>query len=87
MGAVTGVITAVSAVILALTGLVAAVKGLIPLLRESQKQTRAIGEVHALVNNQLDRQLDRNEKLTRTLTAAGVAVPPSNPDPGTGLTS
>jgi sensor domain CHASE-containing protein len=80
MSSITGIITATSTVVVALTGLVAAVKGLIPLLRESRKQTAAIAQVHTLVNNQLDRQLDRNEKLTRTLTAAGVAVPPTMPD-------
>jgi len=34
-----------------------------------------VKDVHALVNNQLDRQLDRNAQLTRTLTGAGVDVP------------
>jgi hypothetical protein len=36
-----------------------------------------VAGVHTLVNNQLDRQLDRNAQLTRTLTGAGVDVPPS----------
>ena len=31
--------------------------------------------VHQLVNNQLDRQLQRTEQLMRTLTAAGMVVP------------
>ena len=34
-----------------------------------------VKDVHSLVNNQLDRQLDRNAQLTRTLTGAGVDVP------------
>lgn len=77
---ITGIITAAAALILAATGLIAAVKGLIPLLHESRKQTKAIGEVHALVNNQLDAQLTRNDQLTRALTAGGVDVP-ERPDP------
>jgi len=40
-----------------------------------------VHDVHALVNNQLDRQLDRNAQLTRTLTGAGVDVPPQPPAP------
>lgn len=44
---------------------------------------RRIIEVHLLVNNQLDRQLSRNDQLTRTLTAAGVDVPEKHdPPPG-----
>jgi hypothetical protein len=38
-----------------------------------------VRDVHSLVNNQLDRQLDRNAQLTRTLTGAGVDVPPAPP--------
>jgi hypothetical protein len=37
-----------------------------------------VHEVHTLVNNQLDTQLDRNDQLTRTLTNAGVDVPEKN---------
>jgi UPF0716 family protein affecting phage T7 exclusion len=75
MSGVDGLITAVSALVLAVTGLLGAWRGLLPLLRESRKQTQAIGEVHTLVNNQLDRQLVRNEQLTKALTAGGVDVP------------
>jgi sensor domain CHASE-containing protein len=87
MDGVTGIITAASAFVLAVTGLLGTLKGLLPLVRESRKQTKAIGEVHALVNNQLDAQLTRNEQLTRALTAGGVDVPerPAGGDvPGTG---
>jgi hypothetical protein len=47
---------------------------------------RGIRNVHTLVNNQLDRQLDRNAQLTRTLTASGVDVPPTHTETQTGAT-
>jgi len=77
MGALPGIITAISAVVLALTGLVSAVKGLIPLLHEARKTTAAVAQVHELVNNRSDRQDGRIDQLTRTLTDAGVVVPPT----------
>jgi len=79
-----GVVTAASAVIVAITGLVAAVKGLMPLLHEQRKATAAVAEVHDLVNDRLDRQITRNEQLTRALTAANVAVPPADQPPAPG---
>jgi hypothetical protein len=86
MGTALRVITAASALVGALTVLTAALLGffrglpaLVKQLRElgdSMRDTKAaVGEVHTLVNNQLDRQLDRNEQLTKTLTAANVEVP------------
>ena len=74
--------TAVTAITLLVGAVISAVKVIMPMLAETRKNTAAVQEntrgvekVHALVNNQLDRQLDRNDRLTRTLTAAGVDVP------------
>jgi hypothetical protein len=43
-------------------------------------QSRATSKVHDAVNSNLTAQQDRNEQLTRTLTAAGVVVPKSVTD-------
>jgi hypothetical protein len=43
---------------------------------------RKVGEVHSLVNNQLDRQLTYNGKLAAALTAAGEPVPEQDKSPG-----
>jgi hypothetical protein len=48
--------------------------------------SRGIGKVHDLVNSQSDKQMERVDQLTRTLTAAQVPVPPRPPSitpPGT----
>lgn len=42
---------------------------------------RKVEKVHGLVNNQLDKQLERNDQLTRTLTAEGVDVPARPAEP------
>ena len=68
-----------AAIIIALTGLVTAVTGLLALFRRQGQLGTQVGQVHALVNNQLDRQLTYNQQLAAALTAAGVTVPQQEP--------
>ena len=49
--------------------------------RESRSTRRQVGQVHKLVNDQLDRQLIYNGKLATALTEAGEPVPPQDPKP------
>jgi hypothetical protein len=68
--------------------IVLGVLGYLRLRLETKGVKADVGDVHALVNSQLATELDRNDQLTRTLTAAGVDVPerPEQPPepPGTG---
>ena len=68
-------ITALTALIVACTSLVTAVGGVIALFRRVGGVSARVGEVHTLVNNQLDRQLRYSQELTAALTRAGVTVP------------
>lgn len=69
--------TAISALIIAVTGLLGGVGGLILVLR-GQNQTHekqdsantALGEVHDLVNNQLDTVMTKNADLADQLKVA-----------------
>jgi hypothetical protein len=61
-----------TALIIAVTGLITALGGILALYLQGRK-------THALVNNQLDRQLTYNGKLARALTAAGIPVPEQDP--------
>jgi hypothetical protein len=75
---ITGLITAIGAVATAITALVGVIKGL-----KQSKQNGAgitengdgIAQVHDLVNARSDRQDQRIDQLTGTLTEADVAVP------------
>lgn len=78
----------VTALIVALTGLIGAIGGIIALFVKARTTQAQVGQVqvqisdvHALVNNQLDRQLIYNQQLAAALTSAGVAVPPQDPPP------
>lgn len=75
-----------TALIIALTGLIGAIGGIIALFVKARSTSAQVtqvkvmvGDVHALVNNQLDRQLTYNQQLAAALTSAGVAVPPQDP--------
>jgi hypothetical protein len=43
-----------------------------------------VGKVEGLVNGQMERQLNRNDQLARTLTAADVEVPARPSEGGAG---
>jgi hypothetical protein len=77
-------VTALTALIVAVTGFVTAVAALIALFRRQGQVAAQVGEVHKLVNNQLDRQLVYNQRLAAALTAAGAPVPEQDKPPGTG---
>ncbi len=68
-------VAAVTALIVAVTGLVAAAGGIIALFRKQTAVSGQVKEVHALVNDQLDRQLTYSQQLTGALIAANVPVP------------
>lgn len=61
--------------------LVSAVLGYLSARRKISGVDSKLSNVHALVNNQLDRQLRYNGQLAATLTENGVPVPQQE-DPG-----
>lgn len=71
-------VTSITALVVAITTLVSAIGGIVVLLRKATATHVVATRTEKLVNNQLDRRMDRNDELVRTLTAAGIEVPPES---------
>ena len=70
-----GIITAFASVLTALGLLVTAITVLIPILRGTRKNSKDIGEVHKIVNQQRTDAKNYQRALVRALEAHGIDVP------------